>query len=77
MFEAPGVMLACWGFVFLQGILGLERVAGQVAEAPEVREGDLLGVAAAQSLLEDWVLDLKMKMIYKKHLHQAPGNTTN
>lgn len=53
MVGAPGVMLACWVSVSLQGLLGLGRAAGQVVETPEGMEGGLLEVLAAQALLED------------------------
>ena len=60
--EAPWVMLACWGSVSLQGPLGLGRAAGRVVETSEGMEAHLLEVEAAPSLLEDWVLVLKIKM---------------
>ncbi len=78
---APGVMLACWVSVSLQGLLGLGlglgRVAGQVVETPEGMEAGLLGLLAARALLEDWVVDLKMKTKHEKHQCQAPGSSTN
>lgn len=63
-------MLACWGSVFLQGLLpsGPGRAAGQVAETPEGMEAGLPGVLTARALLEDWVPDLKMKMKREKHM---------
>ena len=50
-----GETLACWGSWSLQGT----RALGRAAEKPGGRKADLLRVWAAQTLLEDWVLDLE------------------
>lgn len=55
---APGVMLACWGSVSLQELLGPGRGAEQVVETLVGMENGLPRGLAAQALLEDWVLDL-------------------
>lgn len=66
-------MLVCWGSVSLLWKLGSElgRAAGQVVETLEGMEAGLLGVLAAWALLEDWVLDLKTKMMHEKHQYQV------
>lgn len=50
---------ACWSFEPLWSLLGLGRVFAWEVETPEAMGAGLLGLSAAPTLLEDWVLHLK------------------